>query len=194
MAADPSRVNRVLDAGIEVIGTEGLRALTHRAVDAAAGLPNGSTSNLFRTREALLQAMTARLVEVELVGWERRAARDRPASPDMLATTLAATVQQLTGPLRTLSVARYALFTEAARDPALRREVERAGRRVAAIGQSWLAAIGSSRPAEHTAIVMAHLDGVVLRRLAFPGVPGADDVAAGLRLLLRSLVEPVHDG
>jgi AcrR family transcriptional regulator len=188
MVTATPRTQRVLDAAIEVVGTGGVRALTHRAVDAAAGLPTGSTSNLYRTREALLQAMTARLVEAELSGWEHLAAAQRPTSPEALADTLAAAVEQLTGPRRTLSVARFALFTEAARDEALRAEVEKAGRRVAAIGRDWLAALGSPHPEEHTALVMAHLDGIVLRRLAFPGVPGADDVAAGLRTLLRSLV------
>lgn len=41
---------------IELLGTQGLRALTHGRVDARAGLPRGSTSNHFRTRQALLGA------------------------------------------------------------------------------------------------------------------------------------------
>jgi hypothetical protein len=45
---------RALDAAIELLGTEGLRALTHVRVDLRAGLPKGSTSNYFRTRAALL--------------------------------------------------------------------------------------------------------------------------------------------
>ena len=50
---------RVLDAAIEVLGTRGLRGLTHRAVDEVAGIPQGSTSNYFRTRESLLEAVVA---------------------------------------------------------------------------------------------------------------------------------------
>lgn len=42
-----------------------MRGLTHRAVDEAAGLPQGSTSNLARTRAALLEAAVRRLAERE---------------------------------------------------------------------------------------------------------------------------------
>src|SRR5262245_42599709 len=49
-----SRELVLLDAAIEVLAERGTRGLTHRAVDARAGLPLGSTSNRFRTRNALL--------------------------------------------------------------------------------------------------------------------------------------------
>src|SRR6266487_2562015 len=60
------RREELLDAAITVLGERGIHALTHRAVDTAAGLPAGSTSNHFRTRDALLDAVV-----------ERFAARDR---------------------------------------------------------------------------------------------------------------------
>ena len=49
----PTKV-RVLEAAVELLGTEGLRALTHARIDAQAGVPKGSTSNYFRTRAQLL--------------------------------------------------------------------------------------------------------------------------------------------
>jgi AcrR family transcriptional regulator len=49
----PTKV-RVLEAAVELLGTEGLRSLTHARVDERAGLPKGSTSNYFRTRAQLL--------------------------------------------------------------------------------------------------------------------------------------------
>ena len=57
---------RALDAAIELLGTEGLRALTHVRVDRRAGLPKGSTSNYFRTRAALLTGVVDRILEREL--------------------------------------------------------------------------------------------------------------------------------
>ena len=57
---------RALDAAIELLGTEGLRALTHVRVDLRAGLPKGSTSNYFRTRAALLTGVVDRILEREL--------------------------------------------------------------------------------------------------------------------------------
>ncbi|WP_109410483.1 TetR/AcrR family transcriptional regulator [Mycobacteroides saopaulense] len=45
------------DVAITVLADRGLKGLTHRAVDAAAGEPVGTTSRYFRTREALLQGV-----------------------------------------------------------------------------------------------------------------------------------------
>ena len=58
----PDRRTTLLDAALELVGTQGMRGLTHRAVDAAADLPPGSTSNYFRTRAALLNIGVACLV------------------------------------------------------------------------------------------------------------------------------------
>ena len=44
-------------AALTVVAEGGLRALTHRAVDAAAGAPVGTTSAYLRTRAALLAAL-----------------------------------------------------------------------------------------------------------------------------------------
>lgn len=198
-AAATSRSDTLLDAAIHVVGTEGIRALTHRAVDAAAGLPTGSASNLFRTREALLRAMVVRMIDTEIAGWDRLtgdlagdlAGDTAPTTPDTLAATLATLVESLTGALRTLTVARYSLFMEAARDTSLQAEMGRGAQRVAAIGHAWLTAAGSTDPDAHTALVMAHLDGLVVHRLAFPDTPpGSDDAAAGLTTLLRALIPP----
>lgn len=62
----PTRPELVADAAVTVLARDGLRGLTHRAVDAEAGLPDGSTSNCFRSRSALLQAIAARLEELDL--------------------------------------------------------------------------------------------------------------------------------
>ena len=56
---------RVLDAAITLLGTEGLRALTHTRIDANAGVPKGSTSNDFRTRAAVLEGVVAWMYDVE---------------------------------------------------------------------------------------------------------------------------------
>ncbi|WP_308201381.1 TetR/AcrR family transcriptional regulator [Sphaerisporangium perillae] len=53
------------EAAITLLVERGMRGLTHRAVDEAAGLPLGSTSNLARTRAALLALTLARLTALE---------------------------------------------------------------------------------------------------------------------------------
>ncbi|MFD1536547.1 TetR/AcrR family transcriptional regulator [Nonomuraea guangzhouensis] len=55
----------VADAAITLLAERGMRGLTHRAVDEAADLPPGSTSNLARTRAALLELTLSRLTDLE---------------------------------------------------------------------------------------------------------------------------------
>ncbi|MFC4060563.1 TetR/AcrR family transcriptional regulator [Planomonospora corallina] len=59
------RAELVAETAITLLAERGMRGLTHRAVDEAAGLPPGSTSNLARTRSALLELALARLTELE---------------------------------------------------------------------------------------------------------------------------------
>ena len=56
------RRDAIADAAIHLVATRGLRGLTHRAVDAEAGLPPGSTSYYLRTRNALLTACVNRML------------------------------------------------------------------------------------------------------------------------------------
>ena len=65
----------IADAAIAVVADEGLRALTHRGIDAAAGLPAGSTSYYFRTRSELLTAIVDRVTESSRAAFERVTSR-----------------------------------------------------------------------------------------------------------------------
>jgi len=51
------RRREILAAATTVLAHQGNRGLTHRAVDRQAGLPEGSSSAYFRTRDALLGAL-----------------------------------------------------------------------------------------------------------------------------------------
>ncbi|MGO2599876.1 MAG: TetR/AcrR family transcriptional regulator [Brevibacterium aurantiacum] len=56
-----SRRDVVTDSAIAVVAEQGVRGLTHRAVDALAELPVGSTSNVYRTRDALITGIMGRI-------------------------------------------------------------------------------------------------------------------------------------
>ncbi len=72
--APSARTRQVGDAAIAVLAEHGARGLTHRAVDQAAGLPPGTTSNYARTRAALLTLALARIAELDAAeGAARRA-------------------------------------------------------------------------------------------------------------------------
>ena len=61
----PATKDRALEAAVELLGTDGVRALSHARVDERAGLPPGSTSNWFRTRRALLAGIVDWIAEQE---------------------------------------------------------------------------------------------------------------------------------
>ncbi|MEU7804549.1 TetR family transcriptional regulator [Micromonospora arborensis] len=63
MRQNPARRTALLDAAIEVLARDGSRGLTFRAVDAAASVPTGTTSNYFTNRDDLLGQVTQRTRE-----------------------------------------------------------------------------------------------------------------------------------
>ncbi|MET9958048.1 TetR family transcriptional regulator C-terminal domain-containing protein [Streptomyces sp. NPDC006326] len=169
------------DAAIEVLAASGMRGLTHRAVDRAAGLPAGTTSAYLRTRSALLTALVRRLVARDQA--ELQEAGERmpfPRTPAELTDALEGlTVARLTGEGRVRSLARYACALESVRDPELREILvprENAGRELA---RAFLAAHGVPDPEVRTRSLLACVDGLVLDHLP-TGTPVPRDALEGL--------------
>jgi AcrR family transcriptional regulator len=63
VVANPERRDRLADAGLAVLAREGARGVTYRSVEREAGLPAGTTSNYFRSRDDLMGALAARIYE-----------------------------------------------------------------------------------------------------------------------------------
>ncbi len=115
------RRQRIANAGIALIARGGTHRLTHRAVDAEAGLPNGSTSYYARSRHDLI-----RLV-MEQLSAESQADLTDIEVPEKL------TVRQATDLVGRLAkrlilnggaqAARFALMFEVRDDDELRREL-----------------------------------------------------------------------
>src|ERR1700758_1853681 len=82
MPPNPERRAQILDAAIGILADVGVGGLTHRQVDDRAGLPAGTTSNYFRTRQALLEATAARTVDLYGQGVEASQAAFGPLAPD----------------------------------------------------------------------------------------------------------------
>jgi AcrR family transcriptional regulator len=183
-----NRREDLLDAAILVLGERGIHALTHRAVDVAAGLPAGSASNHFRTRDALLDAVVERFAARERANWEDIAALVCPATPKELAQALTEFAQDSTGPQRTLTLARYAILVEASIQPSLRAQLTVTGARVSAWFMNWLRIAGSTDPERDAPIVMNHWTGLVLHQLANPDP--AFDPSAQIAALVTAVVRP----
>jgi AcrR family transcriptional regulator len=163
-----TRRDHLLDAAITALGERGIHGLTHRAVDAQAALPPGSTSNHFRTRDALLEAVVERFAARERALWEELAMRMYPTTPHQLAQVLVAAAKTATGPQRTLTLARYAILVEAGIHPTIRAQLLATGARVNSWFMTWLRVAGSTDPERDAPIIMNHYTGVVLHDLAIP--------------------------
>lgn len=154
---------RALDAAIELLGTEGTRALTHLRVDERAGLPRGSTSNHFRTRAALLEGVSRHMVASELSSV--RAAME-PASVEEFVDGLVELFEFLVGPNRMVTSARMALLVEASHDVAVRAALVE-GRRVMrepAVGA--FEALGAPDPRLAVDTMAVCFEGLFLHELA----------------------------
>jgi DNA-binding transcriptional regulator YbjK len=155
---------RALEAALELVGEGGIRALTHARVDERALLPKGSTSNWFRTRDALVSGLVTWLAESERAEF---AAQPLPAveTPEQLVDALTGMIAAQTGPLAGRTRARYALFLEGAGDPELLRPL--LAQRTAFV--EWttaiLARVGAHSPDESVRALMAAADGLVLHRV-----------------------------
>ncbi|MEV4092128.1 TetR/AcrR family transcriptional regulator [Streptosporangium saharense] len=184
------RAELIADTAIALLAERGMRGLTHRAVDEEAGLPAGSTSNLARTRRALLELTLERLTELE-IGTFAALLDDTagPPSPEALVELAARTLwEQLTvGRHRTL--ARYELALEATRRPELREVYDQAGSRFRAPAVAILTAAGSPDPVRHGRQVVAFGEGVMFDTIAGSGSePTLDDLRLGLAELLRGML------
>ncbi|WP_436758922.1 TetR/AcrR family transcriptional regulator [Streptosporangium sp. V21-05] len=183
------RAELVADTAIALLADRGMRGLTHRAVDEAAGLPPGSTSNLARTRSALLELTLARLTQLESAAFAP--ILESPAQDlveDLAEMTAQALWTQLTvGRRRT--VARYELALEATRRPELRRIYDRAGARFRDPAVAILSAAGSSDPVRHGRQIVAFSEGVMFDAVIGAGAePTLDDLRLGIGELLRGML------
>jgi DNA-binding transcriptional regulator YbjK len=169
----------ITDAAIGTLAREGMRGLTHRAVDQAAGLPEGSSSYYFRTRQALLQATLERLIEVDTADLPSEPAADGAAAA-------AAVVRHWTARGGERMLARYELMLESGRRPELQEVLSRARDHYHAMAERTLTAAGATDPAAQAQLFIACLDGLVFRHLT-----GADRLtlsADALRDLFRDFL------
>lgn len=90
----PDRSSQLTDAAIRVLVRGGSRALTHRAVDAEAELPSGSTSNIFRSRRALVAAVVDAVLQRDLQRLEGLGADGHRTPGELAAAFVTRTLQE----------------------------------------------------------------------------------------------------
>jgi DNA-binding transcriptional regulator YbjK len=167
-----TRRDQVTDAAIATLAAEGMRGLTHRAVDRAAGLPEGSSSYYFRTRQALLEATVTRLAaldDVDLIPPGMLDGTPPALTPEAIADLVAATVERSATEHRARMLARYELSVEATRRPELRAALAAVGERYRVLAAGLLAAAGAADPQRQGRALVAFLDGLIYDRIAGAG-------------------------
>ncbi|MCX4986942.1 TetR/AcrR family transcriptional regulator [Streptomyces sp. NBC_00572] len=187
-----SRAERIGDAALDLLVERGMRGLTHRAVDERAGLPQGSTSNHARTRQALLETAVRRQVELEsrvLTPDEMPGAGDAP--PDALVDALSRALHRYLTDHRALLVSRYELALEATRRPELRAFFDSAGSVFHGPLVAMMSAAGSPEPERHALSLIAWSEGLMFSCAAgsfHAAVPSRAELRTGFDELLRGML------
>ncbi|GAA2439809.1 TetR/AcrR family transcriptional regulator [Streptomyces pulveraceus] len=211
--AGTSRADLIADAALALLAERGMRGLTHRAVDERAGLPQGSTSNYARTRQALLEVAVRRLAEREArvlapgelpvpdavpdTGAREGAIGGPEHGPAPGATALVAALALALHRYLTrhpeLLICRYELALEATRRPELREFFDATGRQFREPLLALLTAAGSADPERHTLSLVAWCEGLMFSCAAGSfnrSVPSEEELRTGFAELLSGMLGP----
>lgn len=171
--------DRALGAAIDLLAEEGIRSLTHLRVDRRAGLPVGSTSNAFRTREALLLGVCEAMVAQESPALASLA-RSRDAGE--LGELLHSAFAQMVGPGRRLTAARLALFVEASHDEAVRTALAGGRSAIEVPVREAFTHLGAADPDIAVQIVASCFEGLFLQVLGgYAAIDAAPVIDAAVR-------------
>jgi len=169
--AASDRATLLADAALRVLEAKGGRGLTHRAVDGEAGLAEGSTSNYFGTREALLTAALHRLTELEqpTISTMEALLPYGPFEPRRAAELLWEQLAEWLAPERLgLAVARTELWLEARRRPEFSAALDEVRREYVVRTVRLLPAVKCERPHDHAPQLLAALDGLMVNQIFHP--------------------------
>lgn len=182
MARNEGRRSILTDSGIAVLAREGSRGLTHRAIDAEAGVPVGTTSNYFRTREALITGLFERIGTRLAPTPDDLAARTtEPPTRDLFADYCRDIVRRLLTQ-REVTLALYELRLEAARRPELRTALADWQRTALDGDVAFHEAAGLPGGRREIALFHYAIEGLVFDRLTSPIDPdtSTDDIVDAL--------------
>ena len=157
------RRERILRATLHVIGRDGIGAVTHRSAAAEAGVPLGSLTYWFATKDDLLREALRLFVDEEAARL-RRVGEElvEGMPPEEIAERFAAALESGDGPEQ---VAQFELYLEAARNPALREVAQQCFAAYEEISRIALRAAGVEAGDALPALFVALADGLGLRRM-----------------------------
>jgi DNA-binding transcriptional regulator YbjK len=162
-AADPR--GRLLDAALAIIDSDGIRGLTHRRLEDAAGLARGSARYHLGTNDQIIAATLehaalreSRMIEAALAQFGLDALTGSQASLPKMAAALVSTLLENPGAIR----ARYDLLLEATRRPSLKAEAQRWRAHFVSTTELALTTAGLDEPHTTALLLVAMIDGLTL--------------------------------
>lgn len=177
-ARGEERRERILGATLSVIARSGIGAVTHRSVAEEAGVPLGSLTYWFGTKDDLLREALRRFVAEEadrLKGIADLLGAD--ADPADVAERYATVLETNNGPEQ---IAQFELYLEAARNPALRDIARESFRAYEEVAVAALRAAGVEDAERVAPLFVSLADGLGMRRMAAGASPPLDEMLLGL--------------
>ncbi|SCF44026.1 TetR/AcrR family transcriptional regulator [Micromonospora mirobrigensis] len=187
MPRNPERRILLADAGLRVLAVGGARGLTHRAVDAEAGVPVGTASNYFPSRAALLAGLAERIFDRMAPDPEVLAALSRREPSLALVTDYLRHIVERTTREPELTRALFELRLEASRRPELRAALGEVLRRGYADDVAFHVAAGLPGGAFEVALLHHAVDGLLLDLLT-TSIDAGYDVDRVVSALVSRLV------
>jgi DNA-binding transcriptional regulator YbjK len=172
----------LLRAAVELVAEGGLRAVTHRAVAARAGLPASTTGYFFSSIDDLAAEALRVYAEREMADYRKlgHAAAD-------IEQLLHAVGHRAVNPQ--LALAQVSIYLEASRNAAMRKPVAEVLDGFRANAEQILRALGHPRAAAAGPAIVALLDGFMLAQLAKPDTPlDPDALIEAIRALLAGFL------
>jgi DNA-binding transcriptional regulator YbjK len=161
------RRESILDAALGLIAERGVEQLTHRSVAAAAGVPLGSTTYYFASRDELVREAFRRYVARVLGLLTEILAESRPTDAAGLVDFLVEVARrEVSG--RWTVIVEYELMLRAARDPELAADFRRYERALTSGLAEALEALGAPQPFDTARTLIALVRGFELDGLTRP--------------------------
>ncbi|WP_106616738.1 TetR/AcrR family transcriptional regulator [Saccharothrix carnea] len=185
MVRNPNRRTALVDAAVEVLAREGARGLTFRAVDQEAGVPNGTASNYFTSRDDLLRQV-GEYIHVRVSPDAERLAETMAAPPDK--SLVVRLLQELLTRLqvdRTGYLALLELRLEATRRPELQAALTRTISEN--LEQNVRFHLDAGLPGDRTTVVSLYLamSGLMVEHLTLPDVLPEEEMTEVITALVE---------
>ncbi|WP_394550598.1 TetR/AcrR family transcriptional regulator [Agromyces sp. MMS24-JH15] len=192
MVRNAERRRQLLDASVEVLAAQGSRGLTFGAVDREAGVPAGTASNYFATRDQLVDELAAHVFErlapdPDEAAARMAAGRTRETERDLMHWLVERAMAD-----RAAHLALFELRLEATRNPRLAPAVTKhfAGNLAGATSDH----VDGGFPGDRSTVLVLYLamTGLLLEHLTMPDLLGAERVAAVVDQVVAAVV-PASD-